>query len=235
VLAVALSALVVTAPSADAELVRLELDGTGGSLVIAAPLPLSGGSLSGTWDDVTGELAGQTTPFDPITIPAVPPVFPTQGSLTIGPSGTDNVTGTIDPATGEAALVATMTMSIFIPAIDTTCTTAAFDVTFTTDPPGQPLTPLPVDHLTLSSIGLEGTMTVPAFDLETGCVPLAQIAAMINGPFGLPAQWEMSLSMQGGAVPPPSSTTSTTNTTEGTDPTTTIGGSRAATQPRFTG
>lgn len=227
-------------PSADASAPGLDVDliSPDGELIIhTSPLSFSSGHISGAWDDVTGGFVGDLAGFDSITIPAVPPVFPTEGIMTIGGVGEGNLVGTIDPSTGAANLRATMRMTIYIPAIETTCTTSTFELALTTEAPGYLLTPAPYDGSTEVSIGLTGAMTVPAFDLDTGCDPLAQLAPLLNNPLGLPAQWRVVLPFDGTITePPPSSTsTSTTSPTPTTTASPTSVSAAAATKPRFTG
>src|SRR5690606_30155466 len=91
----------------------------------------------------TGDFAG-TTSFNPI--PVDPPDVPVPAVIHIQPNGDPNVTGSIDPTTGEAALTASVILTVDVPEITISCSTPAFDIEFTTEPPdGAPLAPIPFD------------------------------------------------------------------------------------------
>jgi hypothetical protein len=231
--AIVAAVVLFTTTSAQAAIQNLEFVNTGGSVTIgslpALTLPVPGGGIAGEWDDVSGDFEGLTT-FNPITIPANPPTIPVDVVVSLNADGDPNVTGTIDPATGEAALTAAMVLSLNIPALGITCASPSFDVSFTTDPPdGAPFEPLPFDDTTTYTMGLVGALTVPAFAASACGAGNEGIATLINQTLGTPAEGGVVLPMERGSVPPPPSTTTTTAA-----PTTTAAAG-PATQPRFTG
>jgi hypothetical protein len=224
--------LVVPATTAQAAEHDLEFTNTGGEIQLQGfdPLPVGAAQagLTGTWDDVTGEFTGTTT-INPFAIPANPPDLPVPITLRINPASAENVTGTIDPDTGEADLVASMILEIEVsPTV--ICSTPAFDVPFTTDPPdGAPLDPLPFDPDADYTIGLVAEFTVPQVTSTgpTGLCPDA-VATIANENF--PNEATAVLPLERGTPVPP--TTSTTTTTAA--PSTTAAPA-AATRPRLTG
>ena len=203
----------------------LEFTNTDGSVTVgglpAITLAAGGVGLDGTWDDSTGAFTGRTQ-FNPISIAADPPAVPVDVVITLANNGADNVTGTIDPTTGAAALTASMILTIEIPSLAATCSTAAFSVSFVDD--GDPFGPLPFDPQEDYAMGLIGIGTVPAFGVDCA------LGAVINQAVGLPASASLDLTLVRGTPAPP--TTPTTPTTSATTSTT---AAAAATQPKFTG
>jgi len=234
-LAAVAAALVMVFPitSADAAEQDLEFVNTGGSFAIGATaltLEAGAGGIAGVWDDVTGDFVGSTQ-FNPINIAADPPAVPVDVVINLNATSPNNVTGDIDPATGEATLNASMEIAIVIPALGVTCTTPSFIVNFDTGAPdGSPFEPLPFDDSSEYTIGLQGSFTVPELPLgacgegQDGLIPV------INSTLGLPAGGTAVLPLERGSVPPPPPTTPTTSAT-----TSTTAATAAATSPRFTG
>jgi len=224
----AVAALTLPMSAASAAEQELEFTNTGGQVVIGSldPLETTAGNagLTGTWDDETGEFTGTTT-FNPVTIDAAPPDVPVAVVVQLD-NEDDNVTGTIDPETGAAALTATMILVLDVPSITTVCTSAPFDVTFTDS---EPFDPIPFEADADYTISLEGTFDIPAFDVNTGCAPAnAVVAGLINDTLGLPTGGTATLDLVRGTPAPP-----TTPTTAAT--TTTTAAVVATSQPRFTG
>lgn len=232
----AVAALMLPMSAASAAEQDLEFTNTGGEITIGDmdPFETTAGNagLEGTWDDVTGEFVGTTT-FNPSTVeveasPGPPPVMLAVIVQLLNED--DNVTGTIDPETGEAELTATMQFQLTIPADagDTVCTSPEFDVTFTST---EPFDPIPFDPEADYTISLEGDFTVPAFDTVAGCTPASSnpaIPTVINTTLGAPVAGTSTLDLVRGTPAPP-----TTPTTVAT--TTTTAAVVATSQPRFTG
>lgn len=220
----AVVALWVPMATAGAASQNLEFTNTGGSVTVGSLPPIAiaagGAGLSGTWDDTTGAFSGSTQ-FNPISVPADPPAVPVDVVVSLGNNGTANVTGTIDPTTGAAALTASMTLTVEVPALEAVCTTDPFDVQFTDS---APLAPLPFDSEADYSLSLAGTFTVPVFGDD------CSLAAAINAALGLPAGGTAALALERGTPAPP-----TTPTTSAEPSTTSTGVQQAATAPRFTG
>jgi hypothetical protein len=234
-LAAVAAALVMMFPMTSAQAAEQDLEfvNTGGSFAIGATaltLDAGAGGIVGVWDDVSGDFVGSTQ-FNPIAIPADPPAVPVDVVINLDATSANNVVGDIDPATGDAALIANMQIAIEIPALGVTCTTPAFDVTFDTDPPdGSPFEPLPFDDSQTYTIGLQGSFTVPAL-VAGGCgAGQDALVGVVNTTLGLPTGGTAVLPLERGSVPPPPPTTPTTTGT-----TSTTAGAGASTAPRFTG
>ena len=233
--AVAAAAIVLVVPmtAAHAEEHELEFTNTGGEVSLVGfdvlPVGADQAGLTGTWDDVTGDFTGATT-INPFAIPASPPDIPVPLTLRIQANGAENVTGTIDPATGEAELTASMILEIEIsPTV--ICSTPAFDVNFTTDPPdGAPLDPLPFDPESDYTMSLASAVFVIQPVVGTGAAGLCPdaIATLANENF--PADATSVLPLTRGTPAPPTTTTTTT-----TAPAPTTAAPAAAVQPRLTG
>ena len=107
-LAVVAAAMLLIFPLTSAEAAEHDLEFTNATGAINLegfdPLVIDAGQagLVGTWDDQTGDFTGVTT-INPFSIG--PPAVPVDIVLRLDPAGAgDNVTGEIDPATGEALL-----------------------------------------------------------------------------------------------------------------------------------
>jgi hypothetical protein len=227
----AVAAWVLPMSAASAAERDLEFTSTGGTVAIGELEPLEAtpgnAGLSGTWDDETGEFVG-TTQFNPATIPAAPPERPVAVVVQLA-NDADNVTGTIDPETGDAELTAVMRFVVEIPAISTTCTSAEYEVDFVSS---EPFAPLPFDESADYTLSLDGEFSIPAVDLDAGCSPAnATVAGLINSTVGLPADGTSTLGLVRGTPAPP--TTPTTPTTTAT--TSTTAAVVATAQPRLTG
>ena len=221
----AVMALWVPMTGANAADQSLAFTNTAGSVTVGSlpsiTVPAGDAGLAGTWDDSTGAFTGSMQ-FNAITIAANPPAVPVDVVITLANNGANNVTGTINPTTGTAALTASMILTIQIPSLAATCSTSAFDVTLVDD--GDPLAPLPFDPAEDYAMGLQGSFTVPAFGSDCA------LAAAINVAVGLPASGSLSLSLVRGTPAPP-----TTPTTPTTSATATTAAPAATTTPRFTG
>jgi hypothetical protein len=227
----AVAAFVLPTSAANAASQELEFTSSGGSIALGALEPLEAtpgnAGLSGAWDDETGVFVG-TTQFNPTTIPANPPELPVAVVVQLS-NDADNVTGTIDPETGEATLTAVMSFSVEIPVISTTCTSPTFDVQFVSS---EPFAPLPFDESAEYTLSLDGSFSIPVLDLNTACSPAnATVAGLINTNVGLPADGTSTLDLVRGTPAPP--TTPTTPTTTAT--TSTTAAVVATAQPRLTG
>lgn len=236
-LAVVAAALLLIFPLTSAEAAEhdLEFANTGGSFNLSGfdPLDLPAGQagLTGTWDDTTGDFEGVTTinPFSlEVLVPIVLSIEPN-----LNPDGV-NVTGTIDPATGEAALTASVILTIEVPSLSAVCSTPAFDIEFTTGPPdGAPLEPIPFDPDADYTMTLVSeTFTVPQVALSETCA----IADVVNQNAGFPADGTATLALQRGTPAPPTTpTTQETTTTAGPGGDGAGAGAGQAARPRFTG
>jgi hypothetical protein len=231
--AIVATVLLFTATSAQAAIQNLEFVNTGGTVTIGAlpplTLPVPGGGIAGEWDDVSGDFEGVTT-FNPINIPANPPTVPVDVVVNLNADGDPNVTGTIDPTTGDASLTAEMVLVIEIPSLSITCTSPGFDVEFSTEG-GSAFEPLPFDDTSTYTIGLEGVFTIPEFPSTACGTGNEGIVPVLNMTLGTPAEGGITLPLERGTVPPPPPTTSTT----AAPTTSTTAASQPATQPRFTG
>jgi hypothetical protein len=215
--------------SAEAAEHELEFANTAGTFNLTGFDPLDVGAgqagLTGTWDDETGEFQGLTS-INPFSLG--PPAVPLPIVLHIDPaSPTVNVTGTIDPDSGEANLSALMILTIEVPDV-ATCSGPAFEINFTTDPPdGAAFEPTPFNpdsNYTISLVSSE--FTVPAVVVSETCA----IADVVNQTAGFPLDGTAVLAFQRGTPTPP-----TTPTTQATTSTTGATAPAATTSPRFTG
>jgi hypothetical protein len=231
--AIVAAVVLFTTTSAQAATQNLEFVNTGGTVTIgslpALTLPVPGGGIEGTWDDVTGDFEGLTT-FNPISLAANPPTVPVAVVVNLNANGDPNVEGTIDPDTGDASLTASMVLVLEIPSLSITCTSPAFDVVFDSESPGTPFEPLPFDDTSTYTLGLDGAFTVPTFPSSACGAGNEGIVVVLNQTLGTPAEGGIVLPLERGSVPPPPPTTTPTTAA----PTTTAASS-PATQPRFTG
>jgi hypothetical protein len=224
---VAALAVIVPMSTANAATQDLEFTNTAGTVMVGSlptiTIPAGDAGLTGTWDDATGEFTG-TTQFNPITVPASPPTVPISVVVQLRNNGTNNVTGTIDPATGEADLTASMVFRLTVPgtppAPDTVCDSPAFDVEFFDE---TALDPIPFDPQADYSISLDGPFTLPAFGQD------CPLGAVINSILGLPTGGDVALDLVRGTPAPPTTPPPTSPTTA------TTAAVAAATQPKFTG
>jgi hypothetical protein len=221
---VAALAVIVPMTTASAATQELEFTNTAGSVAIgslpAITIPAGDAGLAGTWDDVTGDFTGATQ-FNPISIAANPPSVPVDVVVTLGNNGASNVTGTIDPTTGDVSLTASMILTLEVPALSATCSSSPFDVNFVDD---VAFAPLPFDPAEDYSVSLDGGFTIPAFEVAS-----CALADAINLAVGLPAEGGMSLDLVRGTPAPPTTPTTSADTTS------TTAATAATTSPRFTG
>lgn len=236
-LAIASALTLFGVSSASAAVQDIEFVNTGGSLTVGdgtvvppIDIPPGTGGMDIEWDDATGEVAGDTT-FGPITLTGVQVLGQTADIvLSIAPIGSPNVTGNIDPGTGEGTINTdvNMVMAISIPAvpISATCTLGPLDIDWDTgDPDGVPMNvdgPRPYT-ITLQAIDF----TIPVIPSD-GCDNPA-LPDAINQVLGLPNVGSAVLPLQEGFTPPPSSVTTSTT------PSTTAAQPAAVARPRFTG
>jgi hypothetical protein len=238
--AVAALVLPMTAASAAEQDLEFTTDGPTDFVIGATTLtlPAAQAGVAGTWDDETGDFVGATT-FNPISLSVTEPVALTLQVQLAGGSA-ENVTGTIDPETGEAALTAVMQLELEIPATEIapgvvigpySCVGPAFDVDFTaTGEDG--LAPLPFDPDSEYAMTLTGAFALPPF-APTGCGAGNEgIVTAINDELGLAngaVDGTTELALVRGTPTP--STTAAPPTTS----TPTTAAAAATSAPRFTG
>ncbi len=184
-------------------------------------LPDSTG-IEGTWDDATGDFTGV---FRSSAVPSQQAVTsPVVGTIDLTTEfvGTTDVTGTIDPATGDGSLGLTMDVVITLQSLSTApdvppvildqvCTIANVPVSYSVTATG-----LGADSEIFTNLALTAApFAAPAATCVAGpagnpaLTPIIQ--ENINTTVGLPTQDTASvLSFVAGAIPPPPPSTTTT-------------------------
>jgi hypothetical protein len=233
-----------TVSSASAATQEIDFVNTGGSLSVGPgfpplDLPPGSGGMSIEWDDVTGDVTGDTTfnPIELIGVEVLPGTF-ADLTLTFVPLGSPNVSGNIDPSDGEAVIVTDLELDlgISIPslAITALCTLGPLEIEWDTlDPDGENMNvagPRPYT-MTLQAIDF----VIPALVEEDCDTP--GLSGAINTALTLPGLGDAVLPLEEGEVPPPPPTSSTTtSTTTATSTTSSTGGTTGGrATPRFTG
>lgn len=227
---VALLCAGLVATSAGAAEQDLGLVNTDGNIQLPGqdPLEIPAGQAGFelTWDDVTGDLEGMslnnplfgTTEAD-IDGPGPTPPVEVNISATFDTVGDPNTTGNLDPTTGEATLESEIEITLNFQVtglFEGECVLGAggLTVAYTTDPPGSPWDPAPVDLTEDGEMALFGEFDLPptaAGDCTVITNPppvdAATLSGLINDTLGLPAGGEVEMTLEQGELAPPNTTT----------------------------
>lgn len=190
VVAGVMALLLGPAAAAQAAVVPVNFNLTGGTLVVGSlslPFPTTGASLSGDWDDETGDFTG-TLNVPTFTVP-VEPIPGTVVNANITLSATP-VVGTVPPDQTVGSVSTSLTVAVAVPPL-ADCS----------------LGPIALE-LETSLAEVEGAITLTAtgagFTIPAGtCVP-DSFTALVNGALGLPTS-ATSVELIGvlGEAPPP--------------------------------